>query len=35
LQAYETIIDDKTTLFLETDSPLLQALQGPLDDHHH
>ena len=31
LQAYESIIDDKTTLFLESDSPLLQALQGPSD----
>ena len=29
----ETIIDDKTTLFLETDSPLLRALQGPPDGH--
>ena len=29
LQAYEAIIDDKTTLFLESDSPLLKALQGP------
>jgi len=31
LQAYETIIDDKTTIFLETNSPLLRALQGPSD----
>ena len=31
LQTYEAIIDDKTTLFLETNSPLLRALQGPSD----
>ena len=29
LQADEAIIDSKTTLFLETDSPLLRALQRP------
>lgn len=31
LQAYEAIIDEKTTIFLETNSPLLKALQGPPD----
>jgi membrane protease subunit HflC len=34
LQAYETIIDEKTTVFLESNSPLLQALQGPPDGRH-
>jgi len=33
LQAYEAIIDDQTTIFLEASSPLLQALQGPPDAH--
>jgi modulator of FtsH protease HflC len=34
LQAYEAIIDEKTTIFLEANSPLLQALQGPPDGQH-
>jgi modulator of FtsH protease HflC len=29
LQAAEAIVDDKTTIFLPSDSPLLRALQGP------
>ena len=29
LEAYEAIIDQQTTIFLESDSPLLSALQGP------
>ena len=29
LQAYEAIIDPQTTIFLESDSPLLRALNGP------
>ena len=28
LQSYETVIDDKTTLFLRSDSKLLRALDG-------
>ncbi len=31
LQAYEKIIDQQTTIFLEANSPLLRALQGPDD----
>lgn len=31
LQAYEQIIDQQTTIFLEANSPLLRALQGPDD----
>jgi len=29
LDAYEAIIDQQTTIFLESDNPLLRALQGP------
>lgn len=35
LQAYEAIIDQQTTIFLATDSPLLQALNGPDDASRH